>query len=438
MFSPPRFIAIDNREDHLRAITRTLQEIGTPCFGIHYAVENPLDKSQFQGVRCLFMDLHLTIGIPLSDENLHYAIIADILEQNISPTGGPFILIVWTEHPNLCDGLRTYLDTHLDDKKAHARPLAVLDLSKEDFIIAGDGTVIDPAKLREKVQTLVASIPQLAVLLEWETDVLAAAGHTLSSLLNLIPNDKRASGAYSAELDTILSRLACAAVGKAHVAADPRAAVVKSLVPILADRIVSQNGSDESRKLWGKAVTKHESDGMVPGATGAGEINRMLHLAIPGTQTLSALDWGAVVTFPFEWSDADLTKRFGVTIADILSDELKIKDEDRAKCTPVLVRIGAACDFAQAKKGPVTFLLGISTAVKPTKKLPASIWKSPSFSEPGSDDVFHLYVNSRMLITVPPEDCKGWSVLYRIREQLLMQLITTASNHAARPGIVNL
>jgi hypothetical protein len=438
MFAAPRFIAIDDNEAHLNAITQTLQMIGTPCYAILYAPDYEFEAEHFQGARCIMVDLHLTSGILSTDENKHYALIANILEQNISPNGGPFILIVWTEYPQRCDGLRDYLNSHLDTSKPHARPLAVLPLPKANFINTGDGTVNDPVKLKDAVKKLVASNPQLAVLLEWETDVLAAAGHTLASLLNLVADDKRATGSYSAELDTILSRLANAAVGQAHVAGDPRSAVVKSLVPILADRIVSQKGSGESMKLWKEAVTKSDTDDAGNFASGAGEINRMLHLAISGTETIAASDWGAVVTFPFEWSDSELTKRFGVSLADILSDELKLKDEDRSKSKGVLVRIGAACDYAQAKKGPITYLLGISTAAKPTKTLPASIWKSPPFSEPQAADSFYLYVNCRMQITVPPDDCKDWSVLYRIREQLLMQLITTASNHASRPGIVSL
>src|SRR5258707_5806056 len=155
MFAAPRFIAIDDNALHLQAIVKTLQGLGTPCFGIHYDVSTELHAKHFLGVRCLFMDLHLTTGIASTDENTHYGIISGILDANISRTGGPFVLIVWTEHAQLCAGLQDYLDTHLVGDQAHARPLAVLGLPKASFINAADGSALDPGKLEDEVRKLV-------------------------------------------------------------------------------------------------------------------------------------------------------------------------------------------------------------------------------------------------------------------------------------------
>ena len=110
MFTPPRFVVVDDRPDHLTAVLRVFQELGTPCLGIAYDPMRELDNRNFKGVRALFLDLHLTDLAATTDKRRHFAIIAGLLEDNISPAGGPFILVVWTEHEDEVEGLRAYLD----------------------------------------------------------------------------------------------------------------------------------------------------------------------------------------------------------------------------------------------------------------------------------------------------------------------------------------
>jgi len=112
-----------------------------------------------------------------------------------------------------------------------------------------------------------------------------------------------------------------------------------------------------------------------------------------------------------------------------------------------LVRVGAACDYAQSRPGPVTYLLAIAIpqAVKfktdsdgVQLRMSEAIWKSPVFVLPEPTAPFHVYVHIRMSISVLPATAKDWTVVFRFREQLLMQLISAASDYSSRPGIVQL
>lgn len=127
MFTPPRFVVVDDNPDHLTAILDVFQKLGTPCLGVTYDAEQELDKQNFKSVRALFLDLHLTDGGATTDNRPHFAIIARLLEDNISPAGGPFILVVWTGYEHEVKGLMDYLDEAgaIDSEKPHARPLAV-------------------------------------------------------------------------------------------------------------------------------------------------------------------------------------------------------------------------------------------------------------------------------------------------------------------------
>ena len=357
IFSASRFVVLDDKREHLGAIIEALQQLGSPCIGILYDPSKSLNSNDFRGVRCLFVDLHLVDGQAGSDDRRHFANIASILENNISEAGGPYVLIVWTEHSQLSTQLGAYLDTNMDPKKPHARPLAVLSLDKMKFINVGDGTVPSPDLLRTAVNDALLANAQLAALLSWELEVLSAAADTLLSLLSLVPLDQRTTTAFSQAFDVVLSRLAAEAVGRDNVNIDHRAAITAALAPILADRIMNQNAIGESKAIWARAITRH-ADKSIPDASRseAGSINRMLHLALPGGETIRPTDLGAAVTYPSQ--EMDFIAFTGRAIEKMIGGEFFIESQDRKRCLPILVRIGAACDFAQNRAGPLTYLLG--------------------------------------------------------------------------------
>lgn len=448
IFSAPRFVVVDDKEAHLRAIVDAFQLLGSPCIGIQFKPEQELSQEHFRSVRALFLDLHLLDGVAKTDNKTHYGQIAGILEDNISPNGGPFVLVIWTEHPQHAEELAEYLDASLNEDKPYARPLAVLALAKDQFINVADGVVKNPNLIRDAVREALMSIPQLAALLSWESDVLAAAGDTLASLLSLVPADRRSNTDFPGAVDEILSRLACETLGAPHVEGNHRFAITTALAPILTDRIINQGTTGASTELWSNAITRH-GDKRLPDASPeeAGRINRMLHLATPGPENIKANDWGAVVTWPYEWNDDALSSRMGLKTGEMLGGQFTVNKADRAKCAPVLVRIGAACDYAQDRMGPIKYLFGVEIPLGVTWltdkagndiKMTDAIWRSPVFVKANGEEPFRLYVHVRFPLTVLPDACGGWEVRYRIREQLLMHLVSADSNYGARPGIVQL
>ena len=446
MFTPPRFVVIDDKPEHLNAILDVFQTLGAPCQGVTYDPESGVDNRHLAGVRVLFVDLHLTDLAATTDEARHFAIIAGILEDGIKPTSGPFVLVVWTELDHLVTQLTTYLD-ELDPDKPYARPLAVVGLPKRQFINLDSGEPNEGRAdaLRDAVERTVRGQPQLAALVAWETEVQAAAGATLSALVELVPEEARNATSFAGGVDEMLSRLAGEAVGQHHVATDPRAAITSALAPILADRIVNQDVPNATRTVWRQAVTWDGREQL--DAARAGKVNRMLHVAVPSSETIRPTDWGTVVEFPATWwNDEEIRNRMGVTRAQLLGNEFKIGRNDRDRCRPRLVRVGAACDHAQNRAGPVLYLFGLEIPSdvqrRPdntdTVRVPASEWSSPTLLLDAGAGPFVLAVNTRYAMSVSPAATEGWNPVYRLREQLLMHLISHASGHMARPGIVQL
>jgi hypothetical protein len=412
---------------------------------VHYDPAVQLIKDHFRGVRVLVMDLNLISGAIGTNHNQHFAQIAGMLEELISPTGGPFLLVVWSSTAHLVPELAAYLDK--SPIPACARPIAVLSLPKDKYIDLASGELSATGNLQTAIKEHIHSNPQIAALVSWETSVLEAAAETLASIVDLVPADKRQGATVSAELDLVLSRLAIESVGKGNVGADPMTAVASVLAPLLSDRIISRTGADA--EMWRRAVTRFDGAAL-PAASSqeSGKINRMLHVAVPGSEAIRPMDWGAVVKCPDEiLRDESFVETFGVTLTDLLACDFKIERDSRGECRPCLIRIGAVCDYAQQRKGPITFLLAFEIPVKAKRKthngkdLPSPIaeWRSPVLMlDGGETPPFRLHTNVRFPLTRTARACERWTVRYRLREQLLVELISAASNYVARPGIVNM
>ena len=447
MFVPPRFVVVDDKPEHLKAILNVFQELGSPCLGVVYDPAGELDGRNFDGVRVLFLDLHLIDPAATTDETRHYAIIAGILEENINPTSGPFILVVWTEHERSATNLMDYLDESLDSTKPYARPLAITSLAKDNFIniATGEALVERAEQLRNAVECAVGGNPQLAALVAWEAEIQGAAGGTLSALMELVPEEQQNTSSFTDGLNEILTRLAQGAVGRPNIANDPRSAIVSALTPILADRLLNEEVSDAQMTIWTEALTWPGREAL--DTIRAGKVNRMLQVAVMPSETIRSTDWGGVVEVPVDWwSNSGLCTRFGVTVGQLLGSEFKIATADRARCRPRLIRVGAACDHAQDRPGPIPYLFGLEIPCDIQRqpdntgivRLPASEWRSPNLFLDPDFGPFFLAVNSRYSLSAPSGEAANWQPLYRLREQLLMQLISHASNYQARPGIVQL
>ncbi len=434
---PPSYVVVDNREEHLKAILEVFQRLETPCLGIRYDPADGIGERKLRNVRVLFLDLHLIDASATTDERQHYTAIAGILRDNVSPDGGPFVLVVWTEYEDKAEGLGNYLNEDAD--LGFGVPLEIIILPKSEFIDTNSGEPLPGNTLRERVQDAISKNPRLNALLSWEADVQAAAGETLAELMKLVPDDKRNAGQYDAGLDEVLSGLASAAVGRDHVDDDPRGAISSVLAPILADRILNQE--NKSLELWNEAITQHRNGEIPSTPQNSGRVNRLLHVAVTSSEKIAPSDWGAVVELPSELRDDDgFQDRFSVDRDGLLDKEFKLKNEgDYARCRWRLVRIGAACDYAQNRSGPIPYLLGIEIPHDVRRDQPsAAEWKSPVLLSDSNDEPFNLAVNARYSLSVAPTDIGEWNSVYRLREQLLMQLISHVSGYLSRPGIIAL
>lgn len=437
MLSPARIVIVDDEREQIAPLVEALHCSGISCLGIRYDPASAPNPNFFAGVRVLFCDLHLlaaTAGtVP------QYDAIASLLDSCIPNDHGPYVVALWTSHPQERDDLLARLNELVKAEALPVQklPLMVLALDKNLYLAPGGNKIPD---LMNAITTEVQKVPQLRALLGWEQDVVAAANAVLGLLGTLVPDDHKTPQLFPAALDRVLSKLAEEGAGRTNALSDPRGAINSALAPLLTDRILHQGTDDSLAEVWQDAVTFQEP-GLQLTAAQAASVNRMLHLAVPPMETIAADSWGAVVPI----SDADLAdermmQSFGLTRTEILQQEFRVPDNQHENARLFLVRTGAKCDHAQCRAGPIPYTLGmvLAASVRPGKCSDA-VWTSPkAWDLANGQPVVKLYVHARFAVSRVQAELNDWpDPIFRLREPVLLMILAHASKHLVRPGILS-
>ena len=430
MFTPARYVIVDDDRTELQLLTDALQKMGAPCLPLHYDQALGIDESKLGGVRLLFLDLHLTTGAQTNDPASAAAIIAAMLEGGITTVSGPYVIILWTKHETQRQAFDDYLMKNLDPSK---RPFAILSLDKTSYLVGGSGE-----QLIADIARVVETDPRLRALFNWEREVLKAAGCTLSEVGSLVSDVDRNAPRFSEQLDEILSLLAREAVGTKNAANDPFSAVNSVLLPMMSDRIANQRTTPDTDDIWNAAVTKMET-ASEPDLEVAAKLNTMLHVSFPDGEKMNSATWGALSLIPLEGIDEFISERFDLDHKGLLSGPFCVERKpDRRKCRLALLRIGASCDYAQNRRGPIPFVLGaiIPAAASRRAALPKADVTTPPILIEGFDGPVMVAFNTHFQISMVPNETEGFEPVCRLREQLLMQITSHGASNATRPAIV--
>jgi len=440
IFTPSRFVVVDDKKEHLNAVVAAFDSLGSPCLAIQYSAEDGVKPEPFRGVRCLMLDLHLVDNVQGSAHDRHYGVLTSILEQVISPTGGPYLLILWTEHPDRGEEFQKYLDAHIAPEKVHAIPVAVIPMSKSEFINVKTGVEQSPGKILDQIKSNLSSVPQLAALLQWESDTHIATGETIASVLEMIPSTVSGVGARLAALSSILCQIAIATVGLKNIEKNKRDAISAALVPILADRVANQPQTVEQTSLWDSAVSVPTGGPPNLSDLARAGANTMLHISFPPNDKAGPSGWGSVVGLDSKlWtSDKKMQDRFGATATEILTEH-KARPESKDKIKPVLIRLGAPCDHAQQNPTSLVYVLGLLAPVSAMQqaKRRESIWVSPEIQVKGYSEPSSLHANASYMVTFTRTEAKKLSFMFRLRETLMMELVGKVAGHSSRSGIIS-
>ena len=429
IFVPPRVIAVDDDRNHLEGLATALNQCGVACLQFHFTGD-PTDIKPCPQVRVIFADLHLGKG-PASDHSRDFAIIGGFIEEAVKPSG-PYFIVLWTMYPDEADALQKNLEERLEGV---AKPFAVLPLDKSSHL-DGAGNVKSIEKLVEAIAEIAKKQPRITALLNWEDRVLGAAADTVSSVLTLAESSTEVTRREEG-VGRLLARLAVEGVGQEHVEQDRFHAVNEALLPILADHILALRSADNDKEIWEGAFSEADV-ARVLSQDEAAKLNRSFHIATSILANTGA-DRGVVIPLPDNLSGEKFALTFGL-IQEVAAPKqffcrnFLAGDE---QFQWVLVQSQAACDYAQRQPGSLPFYLGLEMEASNVRKdtPPAALWTSPPFEIKGSIRV--LRVSARFQVSLPAQVAETDMPLYRLRDQLLADLIHHVHTYGARPGMIS-
>lgn len=401
-----------------------LQRSGVACLPIHFTGDlSTLEPCP--DVRIIFTDLHL-VG-QASDHTTQFSTLGGLLEETIAPRG-PYFILLWTRYPNQATALEGFLNERI---VGVTKPFAVRSLEKADHL-DDSGNLRDEGKLMKAIRGLISELPQMAALFNWERHVLRAAGNTVSSLLALASSD--ASADRAAKAGRILRWLGIAAVGENHVDDDRFRAVNEALLPILAD-VIAKLRADDDAAVWQAALPAGRPTPL--SQEEAARLNGMVHV---DTKATSGMGRGNVILLP-PCVQQSFEERFGIDELAAARKQFQCPDfatgDDRYRW--VLVQSQAACDYAQSRPGPVPCYLGLEMPFRARRSgtPPAALWTSPALQLELEGTARQLRVSAAFPVSFGPTKFDQGEPIYRLREQILNDLIYHVHSHGGRPGFLS-
>jgi len=136
-----------------------------------------------------------------------------------------------------------------------------------------------------------------------------------------------------------------------------------------------------------------------------------------------------------------MKERFYLPAKPLLSGLFCMSDKtERAVSKLCVLRVGASCDYAQNRRGPVPFMLGAimpATAQRRKENLPKAEILTPALMIDGFDFPVRIAFNAHLTVTMVPDEFNEWPPLCRLRESLLMQITSHGAHHSTRPAIIS-
>lgn len=469
MISIPGLVLIDDNEEELKDISSAFTKAAMPCLAVKFENNSDtnvsgIDHIEFENIepRVIITDLNLREISGSSPKEL-FQPIAQMLEH-INPSK-PYVLFFWSKH-----------DSEIDDVMS-----LIIQRCSDDFLLPLEYGVIKKSEfkgeenlelLRNKVKALFEETPLFNALYNWENRVSASAAET-SLALNKLAKDAAGTepNLILDKLKNILSKIGNEAVGQKNAKEIPNLAVDLGLAPVLQDRL---NLISKENNLWSLALLDIGNKINLEEETKS-QLNSFFHSELV-VEDYPKNNKGVFVELEERLiNDKDHREKFerkiGIEIESLLCEEFitphpniegKTKDEravfKQDACNSVtlgFIEISADCDQAQGKVKLNRYLLA---ALIPIKYKDATIfnrggghtsytshegiYRAPELCIDGEKYILKLSFKYQFG-TVPTSNVHGieysnsWlsKPKFRLKEQILNEIIFKCSQYASRPGI---
>ena len=431
MLGITRIVAFDNESKHLDALVQGISGAGAHCLGFKFTGDTEaMGVIPCPHVRVVFFDLNMVDTATPSSFSQHYSNIGSLIE--LLQPNGPYVIILWTHYDDRVGELREFLDKRLTSAR---KPFNVTALAKDKYI-DGDGAIIDIDQLVQAIQNVMDESPALSALADWEKRVLVAASETLSSV-TMLGSPHKTSFQQQQDIPRLMAIMSIESAGQDNVASSPFRALGDALLPVLADHVSALMSQADMPEVWGSVLGTSEDTPTI-GETEAAQLNWAIHFAQDIGSNRGA-ERGSVIPLETLLPIEGFQETFGIAAG--LASEKQFRCKGYQDGSPsfqwVLVQAQAACDYAQGQPGPLPFYLGIDidNSVSIGGSKPGALWTSAVYERGGT--LRQLQVNARFSLSLTTQRAKELEPQYRLREQILGDLIHHIHVYGARPGMMS-
>ena len=448
-----RVVAIDDREDHLKAIAWGLSQAGFCPVPFRFDDGDllPAPEAPIAGIRIVFTDIHMAPG-NLGNLKMHSGIIIQCL--NKIAASGPYALIFWSMFPGDVQQMKDLIEAD-GPGTGLTLPIAYGTIDK-NMVLGADGSGgFDAEALRKLIAEEMEKFPTLATAAQWEMRAGQAAAKTTDAVYSL--THAPVAEQRTAEWESLLAFLAAEAVGPDVAPRNIDSALDSALLPILEDQLSFIDGTSATpipkthplriamsvtpRPLRpdGISVARLNASYLIDEAGAAspkGEFERGMVIQLPGSYVNSG---------PF-------IRQFGKERSDLVRAEFLLKDKSRTtsaeeigKLVLHVVELGPECDHVQGKLSTHRYLLAL---LVPSALIGLCRTKSGGLNNVSVIDVglmafkkapkdeFHLLISTRCYMTLAPGSALGGLCRFRLRRLSIEEVVHHYTTHARRPGVM--
>ncbi len=440
----PQILIVDDKEQAGLDIAKALWDGDLAAHYFHYDPERLIQMQQrgrsMRGIRIVFMDINL-IGGAMGSEQQNFTAVQTVLQTLLAEDNGPYVLISWSSHDDYADRLFAFLAERLPPT---LRPTLTKRLAKSEFAGAS-GKNISAA-----VKGLLNDLGFAGCLIGWEgvvKDATVSAIHAVARLADTL-TDHEVHSDRNTKLGAVIRALATAEAEENLTEQSAFPALSSVLSHIMFDGLSS--AAARVPAALGKSIMT--AAGSTQPKDWKFDVHRALHFGLdPQRYVMHAP--GDVFIFP----GIRKRKRAGLPILkpDAFVPNQFFEADKWRKLPPdarktvlgdarlVMAEITPPCDHAHPATKLVwhRYVVGGEfgpDASKYLKKKGDHLMWLPAFkTKDGKTKT--VVLNSRVTASVDPKETGVLGKrLYRLRPQLLSDIIRWVSGQHARLGYVSL
>jgi hypothetical protein len=443
-----RVVVVDDDLEEGSAIFSALSRAGIGCL---YFSDDPeeLPEKGVEGVRLYVLDMVLGLHTAENDRQKLSSVIS-VVSRLIPSDPAPFVIIVWSNHPELSVKFEEYLREVRPDIRHFHR----ITLSKPEFFSTEEnGRKFDIEKIMSVLEKTRPELFPFDLILEWEQRVHDAASHTTGALTNAISEGDNSN--WRDELQKIMAALSIASGGRTlSTGIDVLKAFYSALNPIHEDRLEHLAINTDAVKAASDALKKvvdgkpHNKSLLLPEQNG--QLNKIFCLADIGPEDKNPQPGNVYLVK--DWTGRCYISNDEVPESQLIVEAFsKVEDEKTTnhlvqECTFGMVEITPACDYSQGhniySRLLPCLLIPEEVYSQVEKKSPARKHLGPLSTEDedifGLKGTFYIVLTSRFSFGITTQELSGNTPAFRIRSSVLVDIQAWYASQVARPGYLQL